>query len=573
MKRLFAALILTAAISLGLGHAKASDSWKINTFHSDINILQSGQVDITEKITVTFSSSKHGIYRTIPISYNDKNSKVLYTSLRVVDVSQDNDSAIYSTTNDSANETIKIGDPNNTITGSHSYIIHYIVDGVLSSYSDNDEFYWNVTGDAWAVNIDTASATVKLPVNGIKQYSCYQGISGSTEKCQTPTVDKTTASFSASRVLNSSEGLTVAVGYTKGLFPINVISKPTGTSISITSLLAQFITTFILGLAGIISYTVFLKRKTEKSIEAKVAANAPVNLATIAVEYEAPFGLRPGQVGGVIDEKVDTLDITATIVDLAIRGYLTITEQPKTWALGEKDYLLTATSLSMDDLKSYEQLLLSKLFKGRSEVKMSQLRNTFYQDLAEIKDELYQDLVTNGYFITNPQTINKIYYGITIALVVIGGSAIGIGLYGIGVALILCGLLAALMKRIIPERSLLGRQAVQKILGYKLFVSATEKYRQPYLEKQNMYMEVLPYAIVFGVTDQLANAFKEMGITPPQPNWYISNQPFVAFAFASEMNSFSNQLSSTIASAPSGSGSSGSGFSGGGFGGGGGGSW
>lgn len=86
-------------------------------------------------------------------------------------------------------------------------------------------------------------------------------------------------------------------------------------------------------------------------------------------------------------------------------------------------------------------------------------------------------------------------------------------------------------------------------------------------------MEVLPYAIVFGVTKKLAQAFEEMGIQTPEPNWYVGTHPFNAAVFASSIDSFSSSLSTAIASTPSSSGSGGGGFSGGGFGGGSGGSW
>ena len=47
---------------------------------------------------------------------------------------------------------------------------------------------------------------------------------------------------------------------------------------------------------------------------------------TIVVQYDAPDGLRPAEVGTLIDERVDLRDISATIIDLAVRGYLTIRE-------------------------------------------------------------------------------------------------------------------------------------------------------------------------------------------------------------------------------------------------------
>ena len=94
-----------------------------------------------------------------------------------------------------------------------------------------------------------------------------------------------------------------------------------------------------------------------------------------------------------------------------------------------------------------------------------------------------------------------------------------------------------------------------------------------FFEKKNMFNEVLPYTIIFGLTGKFAKALKDMGLKPANPSWYHGTQAFNALYFSSSVNNFSNSLSTAISSAPKSSGFSGGGSSGGGFGGGGGGSW
>ena len=60
----------------------------------------------------------------------------------------------------------------------------------------------------------------------------------------------------------------------------------------------------------------------------------------IPVEFVPPDGIRPGQVGTLIDEQANPLDVTATIIDLAVRGYLKITEIPKEGWFGKPDWQL-----------------------------------------------------------------------------------------------------------------------------------------------------------------------------------------------------------------------------------------
>jgi uncharacterized membrane protein len=126
---------------------------------------------------------------------------------------------------------------------------------------------------------------------------------------------------------------------------------------------------------------------------------------------------------------------------------------------------------------------------------------------------------------------------------------------------------------IMPRKTAHGREMFRRSRGYELFISKAEKHKQRFFEKKNMFNEILPYAIVFGLTEKFANAFAAMGLDPQSHSWYVGSRPFNAAVFGAHVASFSGSLSSAMATAPGGSGFGGGGFSGGGFGGGGGGSW
>ena len=84
------------------------------------------------------------------------------------------------------------------------------------------------------------------------------------------------------------------------------------------------------------------------------------------VEYEPPDKLRPGQIGTLIDERANPLDVTATIVDLAVRGYLRIEEIPKEGWFGKPDWTLHKRK-DEDGLEhEYERILFGSLFSGNS---------------------------------------------------------------------------------------------------------------------------------------------------------------------------------------------------------------
>jgi len=600
----FLAIFLFAATSV----YGAETGWMIRKFKSDITIQKDGLVAIQETITSDFGVlRKHGIYRYIPVEYSDADGKILTADIRVLSVTDGKHPIPYGTEHKNGNLQLQIGDPNKTVSGKQNYEIRYTIGGVLREFSEYDELYWNVTGNGWPVPIEHSSAFISLPENGIVQISCYFGKSGSESGCGSATTTDSTAVFSSTKTLGAEEGMTIALGFTKGMV---LIIQPTVTNSDASDFSFNFdIFDFLISLGATLIFGIGMIyrtwRKNGQDTNQTGEPISPVDTGTIIAEYEPPLHLRPGEIGLLMDETADTLDITATIVDLAVRGYLTIEEIPKKWFLGSTDYSLAKTDKSDNDLLSFEKKLLDALFKnrltanlsevfsflsqetapkltvGKKTVKISSLKNSFYQDLRVIKKELYKTVTEKELFVENPESVRTKYSLIAGGMIFAGilipvlFSKINVGISaGIGIGIFISGIIFVFVAiKAMPKRSFLGHETYRKAQGYKLFISQTEKYRAQFYEKENMLMEVLPYAIVFGVTKKLADAMKEMGMKQPEPAWYHGTAPWNAAVFATGMEDFSKSLSSAMASAPSSSGSGGGGFSGGGFGGGGGGSW
>ena len=130
--------------------------------------------------------------------------------------------------------------------------------------------------------------------------------------------------------------------------------------------------------------------------------------------------------------------------------------------------------------------------------------------------------------------------------------------------------------RIFPSRTAKGYGTLRRILGFKRFIDESEKERAQFAERQNLFSEYLPYAVVFGATDKWARAFAGLDGQLPRTDWYVSDHALHARSlFSQAMGGFTTTASGTISSVPASSGGSGfsGGSSGGGFGGGGGGSW
>jgi uncharacterized membrane protein YgcG len=595
--RLVAILALILLAAFRPSSAQADEGWVVNQYDSAIGIQSDGSLRIVETILVDFGSQqKHGIFRYIPVvySYDDQNDRVYDLSVESV-TDKNGKSQQYDVSLDGGVETIKIGDPDRTVSGPQSYKIAYRVKGALNSFTDQDELYWNVTGN-WPVRILKATSTVTLPGDGFVKAACYQGPGGSDEVCQASEESARSATFQSTRTLSEQEQMTLVLGLKKGLVPEpQPILQPKARDVS------QFFdaTPTTLGGGGVVLLAVLgavgygwwrYGRDRQFATLRFVDESSPEQTRPlfsgepVVVEYSPPDKLRPAQLGLVVDESADALDVTGTIVDLAVRGYLTITQVQKEGLLASithgHDWELARTDKAADGLLEYEQEILSGLFSLGSPVRLESLRQHFYTYLNRAQKELYQDAMARKWFALRPDYARALWLVAGIGLAVVGVFAV-IGLGGrfgaglVGAPLVLGGILLAGLSGSMPKRTAVGHDVFRRTMGFREYILTAEKDRQRFNEQTNLFAEYLPYAIVFRCVDKWARAFEHLGEEATR-GWYYGPTPYInAIAFSHDFEGFSSAISSTVVSTPGGSGSSGfsGGFSGGGGGGGGGGSW
>ena len=587
MKRLVLILYFFL-FSIFPAHVSADDGWIIDRFHSDIAIQQSGEVRIVETIEVDFADSqKHGIYRDIPYVYEQSKTKT-YTDIIVSSVLQNKSPAKYTSSTKNGYIRLQIGDADKTISGKNSYTITYTAKGILRTIGDHDELYWNVTGINWEVPIRTASAVVTLDTGEILKSVCYEGYSGSNSNCRYSLLSNQVVEFTSTSSLDTDQGMTIAVSYPSGLSPILTVERP-------KTFWERFVewpslTTFFAVLFGGIFAVLYRWYKFGRDYwfaqnifgkKDEMGNLKPIGShETITVEFTPPEKLRPAEIGVLLDERADTKDVVATVIDLATRGYLTITEIPKKWIFGQTDYLLTKKQKDDATLLGYEKLLLNNLFKTGDYVNMSHLKEKFYKDLKEVKDALYEEVVAKGLFPSNPDHVRSNNAILGVVIMVIGGGLVAfssslafIYVADVAIGILVAGAIMLVMAYFMPRRTAYGRELYRRTKGYRLFINTAEKHRQVFFEQKNMFNEVLPYAIMFGLVEKFAQQMKDMGISPSTTGWYAGQHPITSPAFASSINNFSSSFSQAMASSPSSSGGFSGGSSGGGFGGGGGGSW
>src|SRR2546426_1226383 len=582
-----AALWLTAPATLS---AQADEAWVITSFHSDIRIATDSSLSISEDIRVDFASlQKHGIFRTIPTRYRYDDTHDRYYDLTVRSVTDGSRAVPFTTSVVEDNEVIKIGDANVTVSGAQRYVIAYKVVGAMNSFADHDELFWNVDGGLWPVSKQSVTASVTVPAGSFREAACYEGPQGSREGC-TVTGLNNFFTYSSTRELGSGEQMSIVTSLAKGAvnvpapllearkrqFPQDAFDvNPLTLGVGLLLLIA--------GVGLIVRFWLrhgrdraYLTRYYQTNDAAPDRPEPVFQHDPVVVEFEPPQNLRPAELGLILDESADTKDVTATIVDLAVRGFLTIGEVP-----GKRDWMLTQKSGDVASLLPYERTLYTGLFGPRQQVKISELKGTFHSTLSTAEGEVYADAMTHKFFRARPDMVRLATVGaaILIALVGVGltfvlGITFGGGL--IGGAGILVGVVLMVMHRAMASRTAAGREVMQKTLGFRLYMTTAEKYRQQFAEKAEIFTQLLPYAIVFGCVTKWAKAFEGIDTSATSSSWYVGNAPFQAALLSSSLQSMNDNISSAISYVPPSAGSS-SGFSGGssggGGGGGGGGSW
>lgn len=561
---------LVAALFLHAAPALAQAGEEISSFSADILVRQDGTVGITERIGYYFPTLRHGIYRDIPTRY-ETDGKTFDIPIKVISVTDGNGRPWkYQVIRNDVGIRIKIGDPDKEISGPQTYAIEYEAVGALRYFADHDELYWNVTGNAWEVPIRRVTAVVRLP-EGVDpadmRLKCYTGDVGSTAQDCLTNIQGRNGHFAA------DGPLTVVVGWPPGIVAKLLPPEPNPW---------LPLMPYLLPLAAFVGLA-YLWWKNGRD---------PEGQGTLVVQYDPPEGMRPAEVGALVDEDAGLKDVSATIVDLAVRGYLKIREiEKKGLILTSKDYEFELLKEWKDDkdLRDHEKKVLMVLFDlGGKICRISDLKENhgFYKGLPGIKKGIYEELVQQGHFPVSPEQTRAIFYGIGGVIVVAAffvpqlipflseSSKIHTGI-AIGVS----GLITMFFAGLMAKKTAKGVAATEHALGFHEYLEKAEKYRIQWQESENVFEKFLPYAMAFGVADKWSKAFETMNIKPP--TWYegsaFSHGAFNAVAFNSMLGSMNSAMTTAMKSAPQqssgGSGFGGGGSSGGGGGGGGGGSW
>lgn len=611
---------------------------KILNFDSFIQVHPDGSMTVTETIKVICAGDriKRGIFRTFPTRYDDRYGNTLKVKFEILSILKNGQPEPYHIEKASNGVIVYIGHADVFLKhGIYMYTITYRTDRQLGFFAEFDELYWNVTGNDWDFVIERARALVELPRGAkILNKTGYTGPHGAQGIDFSISTDRQgNISFTTTKPLKPSEGLTIAVSWPKGF-----VSEPTLRD-EIIYILKDNPSTMatLIGLLILIIYYLI----------AWIMVGQDPSKGIIVPRFAPPKGFSPAATRYVMRMGYSDRVFAAAIVNMAVKGYVTIHED-------DGEFSLTRTNNDESVLSSGEKRIAKKLFGRRNSIEFKQKNHTklknaintlkkslkrdfeklhFQRNLAYLTPGIVLTFLTlAAVVLTATEKLGAMFMLVWLSGWTVGcfalvfaavkawktavsaggsglskkGGALGLSLFalpfvgfeifGLGAFSSMTSPIAALILLVIvfinflfyhllKAPTIYGRKIMDQIEGFKLYLSVAEAERLKVLHSPHkipeLFEKYLPYALALDVehawseqfSEVLASASRDHGYSP---SWYSGSHwsTLGATGLASSLgSSFSSAISASSAAPGSSSGSGGGGSSGGGGGGGGGGGW
>ncbi len=602
-----ATIVVTLPLVLGVRPAHAAAGDQLDSFDIAYVVQPSGVVSVQETIDYRFGSSgRHGIDRNLVTREPyDKNQDAVYTISNVRVSSPDNVSTQVARSTTSAQKgrervlRLRIGDANRTITSpSATYVISYDLAGAMRSFPDKqppyDEFYWDATGLGWDAPIARVAISVQVP-EGVQDTTCTYGPPKSTQKCGQKIVDGT-AQFTQTGI-GSKEGVTIGNKIKPGvLADASPDLERSAAALSPAQLVGVIalaaVTALSLILAPILGVRYWRRKGRDLRYDGLPPGTTPQPGQPVSVvpndpDIPIPVAFSPPRIpvaeaGLLVDGQVDPRETAGTIIDLAVRGALSVRSD------NDSDFRVTLVDPGRATAP-HEVVLLNEIFGGAPIGAVADLseQGSMLDAHQQMATAVRNQVAGRGWFTEVP----KVRAGKTIGVGAVG--VLVVAAFGLGPAVLLVALpLLPILATVAIVRSKMrrgqrtpdGRAVCDQVEGFRTYLATAEADQLRFEEGEDIFSRYLPWAIVFDLADRWATLCADlvtMGRLPDTtPYWYYGNYHFSAFNTGFLVGAVTS-AATPMPTASSGGGTGfgggssfgGGGFSGGGGGGGGGGSW
>jgi uncharacterized membrane protein YgcG len=410
-----------------------------------------------------------------------------------------------------------------TSDATRTFELRYTLHGALRIYPDGDQLFWKFIEDDREYTIEAAHVQVVLPADfqpSEIRSSSYRDARQEEEGGRT--ADARSVEFDGGPFPGGDEW-EVRVWFPHGV----VTAQQAGWQVEDDARQARMptlnlvatIVSLLTALGGGLGLYLFWYRN---------GRDAPSHAIPAAVTAP-PDDLPPGVIGTLVDERAEMRDITATLVDLARRGYLAITERKGEGWFAGTEYIFVRGDADLRELRPYERRIFNRLFgPSASECTLSSLQESFYREIPDVQKGLYSEVVQLGYFPESPNAMRN-RHTLRAVLALIGTFVVGffglvllfedvpliILLFGVLLGLCVAGIV---LSRAMARKTTEGATAAARWLGFKRYLQEIERYTDlPNAREQ--FERYLPYAIAFGLERQWVDTFSRLGNTPA-PAWY-----------------------------------------------------
>lgn len=530
----------------------------ISNYSSTVQVNADGSLHVAETVTYRFSGilldpAAAGVERVITIRehYDVENDRIYELSNVVVDAVQTDTTVSVTSDGGIATIAVQFAQPKQAkVTVKYEYDVQ----GAVAQTADGLEVRWPVVQ---GFDAPIAEATVQWNAPDVLWLSCLAGAAGSSKPCTTAQLMEVASPTMTEQDLDAGEQMVGILGLSadSGIAPSADLQPRWSLARGFTATGTPLVVAVGVLLLGLLAALGLWLARGRDSRSDQAAGGSPLIAADGGVAFAPPSGIRPGQMGTLVDERADIIDVSATIIDLAVRNYLFIEELPR-GSYGPSDWLLRRRNDPGDELLPYEREVFDALFSAADEVRVSELGDGLRDRLPGIQALMYDDMVDQGWFAERPDSVRGRWTTAGWALLAAGAVLTVVlalvSMFGlVGVALLLAGVALAAAGQLAPARTASGGRMLSQLRGFRAYLESAAVADIPVPQREELVSRFYPYAVVFGLDGRWAAALAAID-TDTEPDdpiyWYGAPSDWHLSDVAPSLLRLSTALSAALAS-------------------------
>lgn len=534
---------LLAAFAAPAQAETVADAPAVSGYEATVRVMPDGALEVSESFDYQAGAqAEPDLVRTIAtrVPYDTDRDQV-YSVDQFVATVDDQEAEAQLTDGDDGVVHLEVTPDEQFATGEqYAVSMDYLVRGAVRDTVDGLELQWPVVQgfDGPVDDID-----VGLVAPDVTWAACFAGQAGSSMPCTATQLTERAHPDFFQDTLPAGERMTIVAGFpdAAGIVPDQQLDQrwSFARAFSLTPLSVAMLVVLVLLAAGAAAALWWWRSAGERASRGGVASNDPGELARqlVTVEngetrFEPPDGVRAGEMGTVLNERADVVDVAASIIDLAVRGYLVIEELPHSSTYARTEWRLRPTDATFNDggLLQSERAILAAIFDTDPDgsgpdahdpgdpatdsasdsaadpsdgVLLTDLAHTFPGRLGFVQDRLYADVVVQRWFAIRPDAVRGRWSTAGVVLAVAGmvltlvlAAVTELGLVGLGV--VLAGAILTWSGQVIPSRTGRGAQLLSRLRVFRDYVESADLSEFPEHSRPAIAERILPYAVVFG---------------------------------------------------------------------------